>query len=48
MTNGFFKVEDYQKAYEEALVREAIICSLKGKVACIICYLGHNASNPPN
>ena len=25
-------------------MREAIICSLKGKAAHTICYLGHNAS----
>ena len=30
--------------YEEALVREAIIYSLKGKLACTICYLGHYTS----
>ena len=30
--------------YGEALVREAIICSLEGKVAHTICNLGHNAS----
>ena len=39
-----FKVEDSQKMYGEAIVREAIICSLKGKVAHTIHYLGHNTS----
>ena len=39
-----FEVEDSQKMYGEALVREAIICSLKGKVAHTIHYLGNNTS----
>ena len=39
-----FELADSQKMYGEALVREAMIHSLKGKVACTICYLGHNAS----
>ena len=37
-----FEVEDFQKTYGEALVRKAIIWSLKGKVSQTICYLGHN------
>ena len=36
-----FEVEDSWKMYGEALVREAIIHSLKGKAAHTISYLGH-------
>ena len=39
-----FEVEESWKIYGEALVREAIIHSLKGKAAHTICYLGHNTS----
>ena len=39
-----FEVEDSWKTYGEALVREVIIHSLKGKAVCTTPYLGHNAS----
>ena len=39
-----FEVEESWMTYGEALVREAIIHSLKGKAACTFCYLGHHAS----
>ena len=38
-----FEVEESQKTYGEALVREAIICSHKGKAACTTHHLEHNA-----
>ena len=39
-----FEVEDSWQMYEEVLVREAIIHSLRGKAAFTICYLGYNPS----
>ena len=44
MSNGFLRWKIPGKTYGEALVREAIIHSLKGKAAQTIHYLGHNAS----
>ena len=39
-----FEVEESRKTYGEALVRKALLHSLKGKVAHTIHYMGDNAS----